>query len=218
MAVSINRVREAFRANAPDCFREARTVLPVWDRALLWADVLMEEMSGATAPIPVQDIYGRALLQWGIPKKTCQRALDHQQQATGDCLIRKRMRFKGVSGSVVLIWSRSQWKRFKTATWQSSSPRSPGHLRDYLMRKAARKTKAPVDPFPVAYTCAVCGRPGFKKWRKSTRKTCSSTCRKKLQRMSHTYWTPCHTHLVDTCYSDLKDTCHTHLVDCPVGV
>jgi hypothetical protein len=139
----------------------------------------MGELSVAPAPIPVQDVYGRALFQWRLPGKTCQRALDHQKEATGDCLIRKRLRFRGVTGSVVLVWTRARWKQFKTATWQSSSPRSPGYLREYLLRKAARNTKAPVDPFPVGYTCAGCGDKGFKK-KSSTRKTCSSRCRQRV--------------------------------------
>ncbi len=175
-------VREAIWRNDADCYRLAKSLEPPWLRAQVWAEVLMDQLSKATAPKRAADVYKLAEYDWHLPQKTCQRAVRAHERRRGDTLYRKRLHFDGQPGSTVLIWTRARWRRFKAATYLSTEPQDPGRLREQILRKAARKTKPPVEFFKVPYTCAGCGGQFFKKSRRSPRKTCSSKCRQWIYR------------------------------------
>jgi hypothetical protein len=166
----------------------------------------MVTLGRAREPMSVRQAYG--VHGRGIPKKTLQRALRHQEAPTGDCLVRRRVRFPGVSGSYVLLWTRARWRTWKATTWKATEPRSPVRLRALVLKAVAVKGGVAWEPpWRATYTCAGCGQEK-RRPRSSPRTTCSAACRKRASRarrvtplldtavtpltghrMSHPYWT-----------------------------
>jgi hypothetical protein len=174
-----SEVREACRRNDADCYRLARTLEPVALRAKTWAEVLMDELTRSPEPMSAALAYGQAKHRWGLGnRKTLWRALRRQERRGEDCVVMRVRRFRGVRGRFVLLWTRTRWRMWNADTWLSTRPKSPTELRLWVLKKAAKRGGSfPSDsPFRVAYTCAGCGRPGYKV-KTSSRTTCSSRCR-----------------------------------------